>query len=258
MAAAIHNMDGIGGKPGWAWIFILEGLITIIASIASFFIIQDFPDTAKFLSEEERTFVVRRLQNDDRFSAGGEELRMKYILQSFMDWKTWVGSEFFCALSCYALELIRIWVECFCSWEVTVLFMHSHNSSLALSIRFVLCHLKNGIMLRGFTAWSVHVSTTSFPRSYELMTIYLCRLQSYACESFDSTSIHTRLRRDMWSWLLRRPPWSSRYHQYVTANAHIMLSLLQLTHTSLLAFSPVSAQQGTSSSSSQETLHYHI
>ena len=88
-------MAGIGGKPAWAWIFILEGLITVIASIASCFIIQDFPDTAKFLSEEERTFVVRRLQNDDRFSAGGEELRMKNILQSFMDWKTWVGSEFF-------------------------------------------------------------------------------------------------------------------------------------------------------------------
>lgn len=23
LAAAIENMDGIGGKPGWAWIFIL-------------------------------------------------------------------------------------------------------------------------------------------------------------------------------------------------------------------------------------------
>jgi hypothetical protein len=23
LAAAIENMDGIGGKPGWAWIFLL-------------------------------------------------------------------------------------------------------------------------------------------------------------------------------------------------------------------------------------------
>ncbi|KAI0091669.1 MFS general substrate transporter [Irpex rosettiformis] len=91
LAAAISNMGGIGGKPAWSWIFILEGLITVVASVASFFIIQDFPDTAKFLTEEERTFVVRRLQGDDRFSAGGEELRMKYILQSLTDWKTWVG-----------------------------------------------------------------------------------------------------------------------------------------------------------------------
>ncbi len=46
---------------------ILEGLITVVAGIASFWIIQDFPDTAKFLSEEERTVVVRRLQGDDQF-----------------------------------------------------------------------------------------------------------------------------------------------------------------------------------------------
>lgn len=86
-------MGGVGGKPAWAWIFILEGLVTIIASVASFFIIQDFPETAKFLTEEERTFIVRRLQQDGRHSAGGEDFKMKYIWQSFRDWKTWVGSE---------------------------------------------------------------------------------------------------------------------------------------------------------------------
>ncbi|KIP07137.1 hypothetical protein PHLGIDRAFT_431325 [Phlebiopsis gigantea 11061_1 CR5-6] len=91
LAAAISNMDGIGGKPGWAWIFILEGLITVVAGAASFWIIQDFPDTAKFLTEPERTVVIRRLQRDDQFSAAGETLRWKYIWQSVLDWKTWVG-----------------------------------------------------------------------------------------------------------------------------------------------------------------------
>ncbi|KAJ3876174.1 MFS general substrate transporter [Lentinula edodes] len=91
LAAAISNMDGIGGKPAWAWIFILEGLATVIAGALSFFIIQDFPDTAKFLTEAERTVVVRRLQGDDQFSAAGEKLKMKYIYKSILDWKTWIG-----------------------------------------------------------------------------------------------------------------------------------------------------------------------
>ncbi|KAJ3782682.1 MFS general substrate transporter [Lentinula aff. detonsa] len=91
LAAAISNMDGIGGKPAWAWIFILEGLATVIAGALSFFIIQDFPDTAKFLTEAERTVIVRRLQGDNQFSAAGEKLRMKYIIRSMLDWKTWVG-----------------------------------------------------------------------------------------------------------------------------------------------------------------------
>ncbi|KAG8763222.1 hypothetical protein FRC11_005333 [Ceratobasidium sp. 423] len=96
LAAAISKMEGIGGKPAWAWIFILEGLATVIAGAASFWIIQDFPDEAKFLTEEERAFVVRRLQSDDQFSAAGEKLRVKYIFQALKDWKTWLG------MLCYA------------------------------------------------------------------------------------------------------------------------------------------------------------
>ena len=103
-------MDGIGGQPGWAWIFILEGLVTVICAVASFFILQDFPDTAKFLNETERecfvsvkrfwpahqtgigVLVIRRLQSDMKFSASGEKFKMKYVLQSLRDWKTWIAS----------------------------------------------------------------------------------------------------------------------------------------------------------------------
>ncbi|KAF9015501.1 MFS general substrate transporter [Cyathus striatus] len=91
LAAAIAKMDGIGGKAGWQWIFILEGLTTILASFASFWLIQDFPDNAKFLTKEEQVFVIRRLQVDSQFSAAGEQFRMKYVWQSLSDWKTWIA-----------------------------------------------------------------------------------------------------------------------------------------------------------------------
>jgi MFS family permease len=29
LARGISEMKGVGGKPGWAWIFILEGLVTV-------------------------------------------------------------------------------------------------------------------------------------------------------------------------------------------------------------------------------------
>lgn len=91
LAAAISNMDGIGGKPAWAWIFIIEGLVTVVAGAISFWIIQDFPDNAKFLTEAERTVVIRRLQSDDQFSAAGESFQMRYIWKSLRDWKTWLA-----------------------------------------------------------------------------------------------------------------------------------------------------------------------
>jgi MFS family permease len=107
LAAAISNMDGVGGKPGWAWIFILEGLATVVAGAASFFIIQDFPDTARFLSEAERTMVIRRLQSDDQFSAGGETFKLRNIISSLKDWKTWLGIGMYvgCDMPLYAFAL---------------------------------------------------------------------------------------------------------------------------------------------------------
>ena len=72
---------------------VLEGLATFLAGAASFWIIQDFPDTAKFLTEAERIAIIHRLQSDNQFSAGGETFKLKYILKSILDWKTWIGSE---------------------------------------------------------------------------------------------------------------------------------------------------------------------
>ncbi|GAO47882.1 hypothetical protein G7K_2078-t1 [Saitoella complicata NRRL Y-17804] len=92
LAAAIAKMDGIGNKPGWAWIFILEGLLTVVAGVASFWIVPDFPDTAKFLSPTERTMTIARLQADAQYSAGVHEpFRMSRLWDALRDWKTWMA-----------------------------------------------------------------------------------------------------------------------------------------------------------------------
>lgn len=91
LAAAIAKMHGVGGRPGWAWIFILEGLATVVAAFFSYWVIQDFPDSAKFLTEQERVFVIRRLQDDMQFSASGETFKKESIYKSLKDWKTWVA-----------------------------------------------------------------------------------------------------------------------------------------------------------------------
>lgn len=90
LAAAIAKMDGIGGKRGWAWIFILEGLVTIIVGIASYWMVHDFPDRATFLSNDDRVRVIRRLKADMQSSAEHEEFKMAYFWNSVKDWKTWL------------------------------------------------------------------------------------------------------------------------------------------------------------------------
>lgn len=91
LAAAIQKMDGLRGIPGWAWIFIIEGALTIAIGLASFFMVHDFPDEARFLTSDDRARVLLRLKRDGQHSAEHEEFKMEYLWAAVKDWKTYAG-----------------------------------------------------------------------------------------------------------------------------------------------------------------------
>jgi sugar phosphate permease len=88
LAFAIGKMAGVGGRGGWSWIFILEGLLTLVVAFIAYWAINDYPRTAKFLSEPERYEVERRLK-DDRSSLA-DEFNLKYAKDALLDWKIYV------------------------------------------------------------------------------------------------------------------------------------------------------------------------
>lgn len=105
LAAAISKMDGIGGYEGWRWIFILEGLLTFVFAIISWFFFPLYPAECTFLSERERQFVVHRVKysanaakslsnsiNDLAVPVNmGEtnENDKKWFFAVFKDWQSW-------------------------------------------------------------------------------------------------------------------------------------------------------------------------
>ena len=60
LASAIANMDGVRGYSSWRWVFILEGIATILIAIGAYFTIADFPAQARWLNEDERSFIMAR------------------------------------------------------------------------------------------------------------------------------------------------------------------------------------------------------
>ena len=91
LAAAIGNMDGIKGYEGWRWIFILEGLLTCVVAIVLFFVFPDFPEDAKWISDEERAYVKARLAAEQGRSAADRPITSRDVLNVFKDWKVWVA-----------------------------------------------------------------------------------------------------------------------------------------------------------------------
>lgn len=62
--------------------------MTIVVALVAWFFLVDFPQKAKFLSEDERARVVERL-NKDRGDGEHDEITLQKILLHLSDWKLW-------------------------------------------------------------------------------------------------------------------------------------------------------------------------
>lgn len=59
----MDNVSGFG-LAGWRWMLILEGLPAVAAGIFNYFYMTDRPEKAKWLTDEERNWLVRELEAD--------------------------------------------------------------------------------------------------------------------------------------------------------------------------------------------------
>jgi predicted MFS family arabinose efflux permease len=75
----------------WRWIFILEGLLTVIVACFFFFLLPNFPEESKWLTEDERTYVKARLQIDQGKSARERPITIRDVGRVFKDPKIIVG-----------------------------------------------------------------------------------------------------------------------------------------------------------------------
>ena len=91
LASVIGKMQGLRGYNGWRWIFILEGVLTVVVAIVFFFFIPSFPEDAKWLTPEEREYVKARLQVDQGKSAKERAITARDVGRVFKDYKVIIG-----------------------------------------------------------------------------------------------------------------------------------------------------------------------
>jgi MFS family permease len=64
LSSALLRMDGMAGLRGWQWLFLLEGLPTVLIGISVLFVLKDGPDKVAWLSAAERTWLRAELARD--------------------------------------------------------------------------------------------------------------------------------------------------------------------------------------------------
>lgn len=86
-------MKGVAGKAGWRWIFIIEGIMTVVLGFGLYFFIVDFPENAhksfKFLTVEEGKIINARIERD-RHDSHTPKWTAKEYFGSALDLKIWL------------------------------------------------------------------------------------------------------------------------------------------------------------------------
>jgi MFS family permease len=72
LARGLSAIGTRGGLVGWRWIFIIEGLLTVMCAVISFFFLPNSIKTARFLNETERELAEQRLMDEAALNSLGQ------------------------------------------------------------------------------------------------------------------------------------------------------------------------------------------
>lgn len=94
LAYGLMQMEGLGGVRGWSWIFIMEGLITVVVAVTAYILMVRFPDEEiskpswRFLTSEQIQRVMQDL-NADRADADPEPFSWAKFFKPAKDIEIW-------------------------------------------------------------------------------------------------------------------------------------------------------------------------
>ncbi|KAM3514717.1 hypothetical protein MY11210_001688 [Beauveria gryllotalpidicola] len=94
----VMQLNGKANLTGWRWIFLVQGLITVVMATVAYWLLVDFPDsdrpTWKFLNKDELRWVVSRIQQD-RGDSAMSKFELKKFLRNGLDLKIWAYAVIF-------------------------------------------------------------------------------------------------------------------------------------------------------------------
>jgi len=84
ISTALLGLDGLFGLKGWQVMYIAEGVPTVLLGFVTFFVLTDRPAQAKFLTEQEKTWLSEKLASE---RSAKEAVKKFSVMQGMFDAK---------------------------------------------------------------------------------------------------------------------------------------------------------------------------
>ncbi|ESK98227.1 pantothenate transporter liz1 [Moniliophthora roreri MCA 2997] len=114
-AAVYTTLNGAHGIPGWRWLYIVCGCMTIPCGVALLFILPDLPSNTRawYLTKEEKGYALERAIGLGKAQPGEKRLNLDLIKRMLCSWR-WYGLVLGYTIygtSCQATGFFGIWMK---------------------------------------------------------------------------------------------------------------------------------------------------
>jgi len=123
LSGALLTFHGFLGLAGWQWLFLLEGIPSVILGIGVWFLLTDRPPQAKWLTAEEKQWLDGQLKREAADRPAGTGRNLREVFRSGRVW-TFCAVYFALVVGLYAISL----------WMPLILRSLSTMSNLAIGL----------------------------------------------------------------------------------------------------------------------------
>lgn len=105
VSALLLQLDGVLGLRGWQWLFLLEGLPTVLLGVVCLVFLTNRPGEAKWLTAQQREWLTQRMENERAERRAVEHVSLWKLFRS----PTVFGMALVCSCASAAGSVLNVW-----------------------------------------------------------------------------------------------------------------------------------------------------
>jgi sugar phosphate permease len=105
ISALLLQADGVLGLRGWQWLFILEGVPTVVMGLVCLWYLTDRPEQARWLTTEQRDWLSARMERERSEKKTGTHVPLWKLFRT----KEVIGMALVCSTASAAGSVLGVW-----------------------------------------------------------------------------------------------------------------------------------------------------
>jgi sugar phosphate permease len=106
LSSALLRMNGVRGLSGWQWLFLLEGVPTVLLGISVLFVLKDSPEKVTWMTAEEKAWLSEELERDRKLYGATEHHR---LLDAFKLQAVWLLAGVYIVIQ-IGVYIVNLWM----------------------------------------------------------------------------------------------------------------------------------------------------